>query len=409
MLQYTQIHIQNKTHKKMSSNLNTQSSGESMSDSAKYFAKCGGNTIPTLLMSAPDDREKRIRMGKVVFLITLVSGLIASVAWSIPMGIKGVVVGLPWFIVMLYLESMILQQMDDKVAQKKYQRWLNGDFSENNSRGTAGIGWLLMRVILVVGISYFNSEMVRILLFKPEIVAEIKLRQDSEAAHIADSLHKQELAIAAKIKQKEDEVTHAQEALGALIVDYRERIAKCDDSIDYWTAMLPREINGSGGLSKQRGDKFVANGIRETITRFQTQKQQLAAEMDKAGSESAEASTIGAFEKVLKDERKRGAYELAQIKKVKKELIQKILDRPANGLSFMLSVLNDISGRSTLIWMVFVIFFLIELIPVMLKFSSKSDSFNDIRAHEFLEREKDSNEKARAVYDALKKLNAPNP
>lgn len=361
-----------------------------------FFAACGGSTLAAFKKTLPDDKQKRITAGIVVFVVALVSAVLASVAWFIPMGPWGYLVGPFWFMIMLMLERSILQQMDvisvRKVAKAMKEGTFDHEHIEKNS--SAGFGWLLLRFVMIFFICYFNSEMIRVIMFKPEITAEIKMRQDSETAAISDSLKHQKDSVANTVIKAEDALGKMQADLATLAQSYEEKITATDDSIKFWSSKLPYEIKGPGGVSGRAGDGSVAKGIRETISRYEALKENLIAERNAAKTESVAAQSVDVYTKELEKARVKAKADLADIDTAEQALIEKVLARPVNGLAFMLEVLNDIAGRNPIIWAVFFMFFFIEAIPVLLKFFSKSDSFVFERAIEHVQLIQNSNERA---------------
>lgn len=376
----------------------------------KFFASAGGSTLDAFERAKPNHRQKRVTQGVLLFLVVLASSIVAGTAWAVPMGpAAGVLIAFIWFGIMFYLERSILQEMDLGAAVRMAKKMLEGDFNSIDKKGLAGITWLLVRIIMIIFIGYFNSEMVRVKMFTPEIVAEIKMRQDKQAAYISDSLHKEKVAIKKKVEMKEAALTRAEEALGLLIRDYEAKITACDDSIKFWTSKLPYEVKGPNGISGITGYGPVAKSIEATIARYQALKQDITTSMEKAGSESSEANTIRAYEKALKDERARAARDLIIVNKTEKALIKQMLDRPVNGLNFMVEVLDDIAGRSRMVWAVFFMFIFIEAIPVMLKYSSKSDSLVYILALEHMHTERDFLKGAKSAREEIENLKKPGP
>lgn len=376
-----------------------------LSKSAKFFAVCGGSTLHTLYKAKPDDQHKRINAGIVVVCIAAVSAILASIAWSIPMGPLGYIVGPIWFAIMLLLERSILQQMDVVASHKLAKQWLNGTFTiESQGRAHIGIGWLLMRFTMILFICYFNSEMVRIIMFKPEIVSEIKLRQDKETSHIVDSINLVKDSVRQTVVKSSLESKKSEQALTDYVESFNVRISAIDDSVALLQAKLPYEVKGPGGISGNPGDGPVAQSIRETILAFQSQRSELIAQRDSAKTSSVQAQSLRFSRAEADSARVHADSAIAQLSRKEAELKQQVMDRPVNGLAFMLSVLNDISGRNILIWAVFFMFFFIEGIPVLLKFFSPIDSFNHIRALEYLEMIKDSNKQAADIYKTLKQL-----
>jgi hypothetical protein len=360
--------------------------------------------MATFEKTSPDDQQKRINAGIVVVVIAAASAILASIAWSIPMGMPGYLVGIIWFAIMLLLERAILQQMDAVAAGKLVQKYLKGDFKVDTKERGVGVGWLLLRFIMIIFICYFNSEMVRVVMFKPEIVAEIKVRQHAETAKIADSISAVRKSIKRKNFQADSTSTSAEKDLIALIDRYNGQITAISDSIAYLSAKLPHEVKGPGGISGKSGDGPVAKAIRQSIEMFQNQKAALVAERDSAKIGSAQANALAFARKQAVEDKLQTEAEVKELDKREQQLIDQVMDRPVNGLAFMLSVLNDISGRNMLIWAVFFMFFFIEAIPVLLKFFSKIDSFVYLRAMDQLEMMKDHNQRAANIVQQLRAI-----
>lgn len=374
-----------------------------------FFAACGGSTIATFKKINSDDKQKRITAGIVVFVIALVSAVLAGIAWSIPMGPGGILVGPFWFAIMLLLERSILQQMDVVSIRKLVKAWLEGNYNSHVEKGGGvGFGWLLLRFTMIFFICYFNSEMIRVIMFKPEITAEIKMRQDAETAAISDSLKHYKDSIANHVSKAENDLGQMQAELATLAQSYEDKISAIGDSINYWNSMLPHEIKGPGGVSGRTGDGSVAKGIREVIANYEKSRNNLILERNAAKTESVAAQSVSVYTDELEKTRKKAKQDLAEVDAAEKALIQKVLDRPVNGLAFMLEVLNDIAGRNPIIWAVFFMFFFIEAIPVLLKFFSKSDSFIYERALEHIELMKQTSTKAAAIVKALRDVDAQN-
>lgn len=384
----------------------TDSHSATLGKFERFFAACGGSTIATLEKSSADDQQKRITAGIVVVIVAAVSAVLASVAWSIPMGPAGYLVGIPWFLIMLFLERSILQQMDVVAYQKLAQQWLEGNFKARaGERSAVGFGWLITRFLMIFFICYFNSEMVRVVMFQPEIIAEIKIRQDAELQSIADSISVIRKDLVAEVSQYETAVEDAQQDLMLLMAEYDAQISAVNDSLTMLNAKLPHEVRGDrSSISGIAGDGPVARSIRESIASFQQQKASLISERNEARVSSAQARNLSFAEGELADAREAAVIVDAELDDIEKALVQKVIDRPVNGLSFMLDVLNDIASRNMIIWAVFFMFFFIEAIPVLLKFFSKTDSFIHYRALEHLDLMKESSTRARAVVEAIRAM-----
>lgn len=378
-----------------------------MSKMKKFFVSCGGATLATFSKTNLDDQQKRTRNGMVVFVVATTSAIIASIAWAVPMGTPGYTVGLIWFAVMLGLEVSILQQMDYVAAYNLVQKWMKGDFHSDKD-ASVGVSWLLTRFLMIFFICYFNSEMIRVIMFKPEIVSEIKLRQDKETSAIIDSLHNQKVAVKKQVEKKEDDYQKSNDNLETFITSYDQKISTIDDSLNYWNSKLIYEVKGPGGVSGIVGDGPTAKTIRESIARYGVMKTNLIAERDSAKTQSVASNSVSIADRELKEARVRAKEQLADIDSMQKKLVQQVLDRPVNGLYFMVSVLNDIASRSFLIWAVFFMFFFIEGIPVLLKFFSKNDSFIHQKALEIMKDMKETSEEASKLHDEMEELKRKN-
>ncbi len=372
-----------------------------------FIVKLSGSTKHSFDLASSDDQQKRFNYGLVVFIVVMASSIVASIAWSIPMGPAGLSVGLIWFPIMSGIEMLILYQMDTDAAHSLANAWLRNDFGQTvKKKWYTSFGWLLIRFIMIGGVSYFNSEMVRVLMFKPEIVAEIKVRQNTETAHISDSLSMAKKKIEKKIEKKQEAVTKADENLNTLITQYDEQIKAVEDSINYFNSKLVYEVKGPGGITGITGDGPVSKQIRETIKTYEKRKDQLITDRDLSKTESGQVNSLKLAQKEADSAVSRGKREMAELKLREKELIDQVMSRPVNGLAFMLEVLNDIAGRNPIIWAVFFLFFFIECIPVLMKFVSKNDSYIHKRALAHLENLKETQQEAR---DAMNQINAMNP
>lgn len=376
----------------------------------RFFVVSSGTTLASYHKALPDDQQKRRNQGIVVVAVAAISGLLAGLAWSIPMGWPGYFVSIPWFLIMLLLERVVLQEMDTVAAIKLAKEWMKGNFNyEDEKRGSVGIGWLLLRFIMIFFICYFNSEMVRIVLFRPEIVAEIKIRQDAETAKVSEAIKSERDSINGLIASKELAVKDAQKELAFLIEGYDEKINALDDSLNFWNSKYIYEVKGPGGLTGKAGNGPVSEAITRSIDEFEWLRNQTTMQRDSARRYSVQAGNLLFAEDELNFARKRAKEEIAFVEEREKALIKEIMDRPVNGLAFMLSVLNDISGRNIIIWAVFAMFFFFEGIPVLLKFFSKNDSYITERALQYMEKIKDSNEQAKVIYESLIKHKSRQP
>ncbi len=368
-----------------------------------FLAGCSGTTMASFDKTSPDDQQKRVRSGMVVFIIILTSSILASTAWSVPLGAPGYFVGIVWFAIMWGIEVSVLQQMDSVSFHLMAQKMMARDYSPEE-KNRVGAWYVVLRLALILVICYFNSEMVRVIMFKPEIVAAIKVQQDKETSFIIDSLHNQKVEVKKKIEKKEDEYQKSNQNLEQLIVAYDQKITTIDDSLNYWNSKLVHEVKGPGGVSGITGDGPVSKAIRETINRYGAMKMELIAQRDSAKTQSVASNSVSIAERELKEERVRAKEAIADIDTMEKRLVQQVMDRPVNGLSFMISVLNDIAKRNWLIWAVFGMFFFIEAIPVLMKFFSKNDSFIQQRAIEYMKSVEDTTRQASDINDALDDL-----
>ena len=377
-----------------------------------FIVRLSGSTKSTYDQASPDDQQKRFNYGLVVFVIVIVSSFIASIAWAIPMGTAGLIVGLPWFAIMAGIEMLILYQMDTDAVHALVAGWLKsgGNIPANvTKKWYTSLGWLLIRFIMIGGVSYFNSEMIRVLMFKPEIVAEIKIRQNSETAHISDSLSSAKKKVETRIHKKEEALSKADENLTALILQYDQQIKAVEDSINYFNSKLVYEVKGPNGISGITGDGPVAKQIRQTIATYEKRKDQLIADRDLSKSESGQVNSLKLAQKELDSAQSRGKREIAELKLKEKELVEQVMSRPVNGLAFMLEVLNDIAGRNPIIWAVFFLFFFIECIPVLMKFVSKNDSYIHKRAIAHIENVRETTEEARRIVGEIDAMRAQQP
>lgn len=369
----------------------------------KIFIKCSGTILGgNFQKTTIDDQGKRRNTGILVFIIISTSACLASVSWSIPLGWKGIFVGPFWFMIMLFLERILLQQMDTNNYHNTANQWLAGNFDPSTMKSRPAIWIVIMRFVLIFFISYVNSEMVQVLMFKPEIVAETMLRQNKETAHIVDSLSAIRKVVDAKYNEKEKALSAAQANQNNLISNYDQRIAALDDSLTFWNSKYVYEVKGPNGVTGISGDGPVAKSIQKTIDRFTNMKIDLVAERDGAKSESSQMMSITMAQNELEQAKAVRKVEVDKIDKKQAELIKQIIDRPVNGLYYMLSVLSDISGRNPFIWFMFFLFFLIEAIPIIVKAMMKNDSYIYWCAVEYIEMRSATNELAKRALAAFR-------
>ena len=255
---------------------------------------------------------------------------------------------------------------------------------------------------MIFFISYFNSEMVRVILFKPEIVAEIKSRQDKDVSKIIDSISVLRDSAQMRFDQKEFSFSRTKSLLD-------QKIRDCDDSIAQITSDHVYEVSGRGGITHRAGNGSVAKSMEEASERFKELKASLIRQSSVSKDTSGQVSALGLAQQERNDARILLGQKNAELDSVQEKIVKRYLDRPVNGLSFMLSVLNDLASRDWLIWTVFAMFFFIEAIPVLIKFTSTIDSFIFERANESVEMIADQNERAAKSVSRIHSLRRRNP
>lgn len=368
---------------------------------SRIFIAYSGSTYHCYEMANKNDQQRRMFMGIFVFIIVLAGSFVAGLAWAIPMEWPGYFAGFIWFAIMSFLEIIIMQQLDTININSLVKRWLAGDRSNDYKK--SGIGVLVFRLGFILAVSYFNSEMMRVYMFKPEIVAEIKIRQDKEIQKNIDSLDLRKKLASEKLSLKEKELTVSNKKLADLVESYDQKIKTIDDSLVFYTSKQFYEVKGPGGFSGKAGDGPIAKAIRKTIEVLEKQKKALIDERIYASQSSGQVSAIKMAE--IETEKARVIYrkEIADLDTAKAAIIKQVLSRPVNGLSFMLDVLGDISKRSAIVLMVFILFFLVESSPVVFKFITKNDSYIFASAMEKLREMKEVNQKSR---DLVNEINA---
>lgn len=373
----------------------------------KFLLNCSGTTLRGAFnRTSIDDQQKRKKTGAVVFTIVFASACLAGLSWTIPFGAYGIFVAPFWFFIMLSLERLILQQMDTNASHEIAKQWMNENFGLSNSKSWSWSKFRLVtiRFILIFFISYVNSEMIQVLMFRNEIVSEIMLRQDNETARINDSLSIIRKTVEDKFGAKEKALNTAQGNLADLISNYDTKISAIDDSIQKWTSQHVYEVSGEGGITHKRGDGSVAKTMEKTLNKLTVAKIDLVAEREDAKSNSAQVTLINMAQKELDQAKAEKKTELDKLDKIKEDLVRQLKARPVNGLYFMLTVLSDISGRNPFVWFMFCLLFLIEAIPVIVKSMMKNDSFVFESALEYLEMRAETDERAKRAVAKLMSL-----
>jgi hypothetical protein len=388
---------------------NSEFLSERISPLRKFFVLNSGAVLDTYFKAKKSDQQRKFGLGLFVTIVALVSATVSSLAWSVPFGPAGLLVGPGWLCLMLFLERVVLQQIETQSMHAMVNKWLkkHPELAEKTSSGfevfLKKFGLIAFRLCMIVGISYFSTEMMRVLMFKPEIVREIQFRQNKESQRVADSILLQRKVAQTKFEAKEKSVATAQNTYGSLIADFDTRIAALGDSITAWRTKLPYEVNGEkGGISGQKGDGPHAKAIRETIQGFTDAQTALIEQENAAKTGSAQFNAIGISQKEVDRARTELKDELATLDRRQAELIERIKARPENGLMFMLSVLKDLSTKNPVVVAVFWLFILIESAPVLLKSMAKDDSYIAAGAIEIFEDLKDSLEISQGIAKKIK-------
>lgn len=349
-----------------------------------FFAKAGGTTIASFEKANQNDQQRRVTLGIVVLVVILFTSLVQSIGWTVPFGPIGLIVGPFWFCIFFYFERMLLQQMDNDKAHWLSDTWLRGERELNATKRSIQIRWLIARFVMILVTSFFASEMLQVMIFKPEIMAEIKTRKETEIKRIGDSLDIQRAAVLDMVLEKQNVRDSAQAELTAYINRYDAKISEVSDSINSWNAKLPYEVRGEGGISGKYGDGPVAKSIRETIRMYEGMRDNWLISRDSAQVNSEPAHTLKKCEQDLESERAFAAKALARIDSTQAFEVRKVENRPMLGLAATISVLHDVASRDWTIWVIFAMFILVEIIPMVLKTVSKLDSFIHEEAKERL-------------------------
>lgn len=124
---------------------------EQMSRFRKFLIGCSGTTLASFEKTTPDDRQKRLRSGTVVFIVIIASSIIAAKAWSVPLFTAGYLVGFIWFALMWGIEVSILQQMDS-VLYHKLAAPILGFMLQDNSNAVSKDLWIQINPSTLAGL-----------------------------------------------------------------------------------------------------------------------------------------------------------------------------------------------------------------------------------------------------------------
>ncbi len=338
-----------------------------------------GSDKQVLASCKASDRSKRLALGYLVLMVAVVSGIVAGQAWSVPLGQVGWVIAPIWCVLILLIDSNFIKQIEERKAKAKL----------DEKSASAGVGFVLFRLIMIFVISYFNSELVRVIMFKPEIVAEIKIRQDNSIQIKFDSIAVLRSTEDALLAAAQEKVNEAENNLFEVVSQYDTELKNARDSSTYYGQLLLREIDGTGGLTKTKGDEDVARAIREQKKNWDETIVRLVEQRKSTADSSAQVSLISMAREERDTVQARHGRKMLALDLVQQKEQDLILSRPVNGLSFMISVLNDIAKRDMIIWAVFGLFLFIESAPVLIKFTSRPDSYTYIIANNIKDEEED--------------------
>lgn len=309
----------------MRNSLTPASGKDEMKSVHAFFAWFGGTMIETLKKCEISVQQSRATQGGLVFTVVLMSSILAGVVWGrvFQSMAAGIGIGILWCLVMTMLDRNLLASM-------------NG--GSNKSRSKTAL-LLVMRLAVAFVISHLNAQFAQLMIFEPEIqtvLSEQKLEQ---------------------LRQADGSLRQARDAYNLWRNGERTRIDTARAATIAARAEFVGEISGRGG-SGRPGYAQIARTKEQEVT---------AAETALAGEEAAftEATTSGTEAQNLRDAERRRAERQAQIR-----------DKRTYGLVERLRALEQVAGNNPLVYWMYALFLLLEMLAFLVKMMSSTDEYD---------------------------------
>ena len=314
-------------------------------------------------------RLSRAGLAIAMFISAVIAGIIAFRTWGtiFHSSVAGAFIGILWYLaVWLLLDRNIIRLHDKEHANPNPRRFFNVKIST----------WMIViRFAFVFCISYLNTKMVQFELFSKEIDAKIALtRKGNLDANIADRDGK-----LAKINEERDaaadNVSQALSAYNVWALDKESLLKARRDSLDRKRYLLTKEIEGLVG-SGIKGYGPATKVKRQIIS---VDSAALVADM---ASFEAEKSTHPLF-LALNDAKRKEAIitkrldeRMAKVNKDYEREKKRLSEAQIDGFVQKDVALGQVAKDSWFtVLMVFVMFFIFEAFPVILKMWFGTDSY----------------------------------
>jgi len=290
-----------------------------------FFGWFGGGALATLRKCSRSVQETRSARGALLFATVLASAGLAGLAWSLVSKsvAVGVVVAIAWFCVIGPLDRVLMASLDGVPSGK------------NRAKQFALV---FARVGVVVVMAHLNANFVQLWMFNPEI--EEVLRQDKQT----------------RLDEANAKLREQQKAYRDWYVGERSRIDVALGKNRDARAALIDEISGKGG-SGRPGYAQIAKAKEQALAQEEaalaTEEKELAA----AKQGGVEAKALAKAEQVAKE---------AEVAINSKE----------DGFSDRDEALKKVAGESSLVWWMYGLFLLVELLAFLAKMLGEKDEYD---------------------------------
>lgn len=283
------------------------------------FAWFGGAEKKVLRDQPSGVIANRAGFGALMAVAVIASALMASVAavyllkatWA-----AAVAVAMIWFMAIWQLDRTLIMQVDrdEKSAWWKFA----------------------VRLVMVLCISYINSSVIEMIIFKPEIDATLQAMQRVRTTAVSDSIAAQQAPILDEIQAIDKSIANEERELREQWAAYTGEIA----------GNVGSGIPGVGPAARAQREAIVADSIRVAAFTTRMREQQAVLRQQLAALETAES-----------------------------EAIQEIRQESA-GIEARHHVLWHMRWSSALGIGIFLMLFIFEALPVLMKMMSPEDEYS---------------------------------
>lgn len=326
------------------------------------FAWYAGADLGVLRTMPTSVREKRAAFGYVMFIVIYVSSALALNVWTDILGsaLKGLFVGVTWFLLLSGIDRAIMVFMDHDPIRTMEKR----------------VTIMVVRLFLVLGISYVNATIIQMKIFDPEIKEVIAQKTYGNIQHVRDS-------IAPLVETYETEIAENELAIMKKQSEYQSWVEKNQteqiafrDSIRHREDLYVKEIEGLVGSGK-KGDGPAAKAKRESILQDSIRLASMKEEFEQNKQTSPQWNAILLATSHRDTRNAELNRQIAKLQDVENAQITKIAAIKDDGFSHRYEALQIVAKRSFFVYAWLLLFIVIEALPIILKMMMGKDVYEE--------------------------------